>query len=88
MDNWKGAIAALGIMLFNSSVTPPCGIAPPCNTAQTEEFKPLLTPLELVLWISKSSLEQGMFTHKTQEVQLISREMQQQWGKKNLSKRD
>lgn len=58
MDNWKGAIAALGIKHFNSSLTPPCGIAPPCNTTQTGEFKPLLASLELVLYLPLDLREQ------------------------------
>lgn len=44
-------IAALRITHVNSSVSPPHGIAPPCNTTQTEEFKPLLASLELVLYL-------------------------------------
>lgn len=66
MEKWKEAIAALQIMCYctlrithvNSSVTPPHGIAPPCNTAQTGEFKPLLASLESVLYLPLDLKEQ------------------------------
>lgn len=58
MDSWKGAIAALGIIHFNSSLTPPHRTAPPRNTTQTEEFKPLLACLELVLYLPLDLKEQ------------------------------
>ena len=45
-------------MHFNSSVTPSCGIAAPRNMTQTEEFKPLLACLELVLYLPLDLKEQ------------------------------